>query len=144
MPLRTYDPKDIIVTIGGVPMSGFADGTFVNVERDNDMFTKVSGADGEISRAKSNDKGGVLTLTLSQTSMSNDVLSGIAVADELTNSGVVPIFVKDINSLSTFVSAFGWVKKQPAAEYGKVINNREWVVDLADLEVFIGGVLACE
>ena len=26
MAVRTYDPKQVIITVGGVPMSGFADG----------------------------------------------------------------------------------------------------------------------
>ena len=29
MAVRTYDPKQVIITVGGVPMSGFADGTFL-------------------------------------------------------------------------------------------------------------------
>jgi hypothetical protein len=139
MPVRTYDPKAVLVIIGGVPMSGFADGTFVAVERSNPTFTKVSGADGVVSRAKSNDRSGTLTLTLAQTSPSNDILSGIAVLDETKNLGVVPVLVKDISGRTTIVSAFGWVNKPAKAEFGKEIVNREWTLDLADLDVANGG-----
>ena len=55
MSVRTYDPKAVAVLIGGVPIGGFADGTFISVERDNDTFQKVSGSDGIVSRAKSNE-----------------------------------------------------------------------------------------
>lgn len=139
MPVRTYDPKQCLIIIGGVPMSGFADGTFVSVERSSDTFTKVSGADGIVSRAKTNDRSGTLTLTLAQTSPSNDVLSGFQIADELTNNGIVPVLIKDISGRSTYVSGFGWVRKPPTGEFGKEIADREWVLDLADLEVFTGG-----
>lgn len=139
MPVRTYDPKSVIITIGGIPMSGFADGAFVSVERSNDTFSKVSGADGIVSRAKSNDRSGSLTLTLAQTSPSNDFLSGVAVLDELSNRGVVPVAVTDISGRSRIVSAFGWVKKPAKAEFGKEISNREWVLDLADVDFFDGG-----
>jgi hypothetical protein len=139
MPVRTYDPKKCIVIIGGIPMGGFADGTFVMVERSNDAFTKVSGADGGVSRAKSNDISGTLTLTLAQTSPSNDILSGFAQLDEQSNNGVVPLAITDLGGRTTCVSGFGWVKKFPSIENGKEISNREWVLDCADLNIFIGG-----
>jgi hypothetical protein len=139
MPVRTYDPKQVLVLVGGVPMSGFADGTFVEVERTSDTFTKVSGADGIISRAKTNDRSGTIKLTLAQTSPSNDVITGFAVADELANAGVIPVLVKDNSGRSTFVSAFAWVKKPSTAPHGKEITNREWSFDCADLDMFVGG-----
>jgi hypothetical protein len=137
--LRTYDPKKVIVTVGGVPMSGYADGTFISVERDNDTWSKVSGADGAVSRAKSNDRTGTLTLTLQQTSPSNDVLSGFARVDEISNDGVVPISVTDLGGRTVIFSAFGWVQKPPTVEMAKEISNREWVLALADVEFFVGG-----
>jgi len=139
MAVRTYDPKQVLVIIGGIPMGGFADGAFVTVERTSDTFTKVSGADGIISRAKTNDRSGSLKFTIAQTSPSNDVLTGIAIADELTSDGVVPVLIKDNSGRSIFISAFGWVKKPPASEFAKDITNREWTMDLADLDVFVGG-----
>jgi hypothetical protein len=113
MSVRTYDPKQVLVIIGGIPMSGFADGTFVSVERTSDTFTKVSGADGIISRSKTNDRSGSLKFTSAQTSPSNDILTGIALADELANAGVVPVLIKDNSGRSVYVSAFGWVKNRP-------------------------------
>jgi hypothetical protein len=120
-------------------MSGFADGTFVTVERTTDTFSKTTGTDGFTSRAKSNDKSGSIKLTFAQTSPSNDILQGFALADEISNAGVVPVLVKDIGGRTVFVSAFGWIKKPPSVEFGKEISNREWDLDLADLQVFVGG-----
>ena len=53
MSVRTYDPKQVIITVGGVPMSGFADGTFLTVDRDDDQWAKVTGADGTSTCIKS-------------------------------------------------------------------------------------------
>lgn len=139
MPVRTYDPKKVAVLIGGVQMGGFADGIFITVERSNDSFSKVSGADGIVSRAKSNDVSGQITLTLAQTSPSNDVLSGFAQLDEQSNNGVVPVGIADFGGRTALVSAFAWVRKYPSVEDGKEINNREWVLDCADLNIFVGG-----
>jgi len=139
MPVHTFDPANVIVSIGGTPMSGFADGTFVIVSRDEDIFSKISGADGEVSRAKSNNRSGSLTLTLMQTSMSNDVLSAIAVLDEISNAGIVPVLVKEIGTSTILMAGEGWVKKMPDAAYSKNVENREWVLDLATVNMFEGG-----
>jgi len=138
MALRTYNPASVIISIGGVPMSGFADGTFLMIERDEDAFTKVTGADGYTTRVKSNNRCGSLTLTLKQSSPSNDVLSGFANLDELSNAGVVPILIRDISGTSTYFSATGWIRKYPSSEFAKELSNREWILDLADLDVFVG------
>ena len=139
MSVHTYDPANVIISIGGFPMSGFADGTFVTVARDEDIFAKVTGADGEVSRAKSNNRSGSLSLTLQQTSMSNDILSAIALTDEVSNAGVVPVLVKEIGTSTILMSGEGWVKKMPDAVFSKDVENREWVLDLATLNMFEGG-----
>jgi hypothetical protein len=141
MSVKSYDPKQVIVTVGGAPMSGFADGTFIAISRQNDAFTSVAGADGEVARAKSNDKRGEMTITLMQTSLSNDILSGIATLDEKSNLGVVPVIVKDLSGTTTFFSGTAWIRKIPDSEFGKEIANREWVLELADMDIFVGGVL---
>lgn len=139
MAVRSYDPKNVLVSIGGVPMSGFADGTFLEVSRDENAFTKVTGADGFTSRVKSNNRGGLMTLTLLETSPSNDVLSAYAALDEISGTGIVPVLIKDVSGTSLYFSATGWVQKLPDSTFGKDINNRAWTLDLADVDVFIGG-----
>lgn len=139
MPVRTYDPKQVILAIGGVPMSGYADGTFIRVSRSTDSFSKVSGADGVVSRSKSNDFSGEVVVTLAQTSPSNDVLSAFLAADELTNKGVLPILCKDMSGRSIHFTGFAWIRKPADAEYGKDIANREWTLDCADLVMGTAG-----
>lgn len=139
MSLKTYDPKQVLVLVGGVPMGGFTDGAFVSVSRDEDSFTKVVGADGETSRSKRNNRSGSMTLTLHQTSPSNDVLSALAIADELSNAGVVPVMVKDSSGRSILFSALGWIRKPADSSFSAEIEDREWVLDLADLDMSVAG-----
>lgn len=139
MALSTFDPASVIITVGGVPISGYADGTFALLTRSVDAWSMVTGADGLTTRVKSNNRSGTLTLTLTQTSPSNDVLSGFAVADELSNSGVVPILIKDLSGTTVLFSATGWVQKFPDVEYSNILTNREWILGLADIDVFVGG-----
>lgn len=139
MSVRTFDPKSVIVTIGGVPMSGYADGTFLEITADNQQWTKVIGADGFTTRVKSNDYGGVMTLTLSQSSPSNDVLSALLNVDKLSNAGVVPILIKDLSGTTVMFSASGWIQQFPDVTFGNEINNRAWILDLADMDILVGG-----
>ena len=139
MTVKTYDPKKVHIIIGGFEMVGFVDGTFFTITMDDDAYSKVTGADGETSRAKNNNNGALATLSLQQTSSSNDVLSGFALADRLSNSGIVPVVVKDSLGTTILFSAEGWVKRTPDAPFAKEISNRDWPFDLANVDTFIGG-----
>ena len=145
--VRTYDPKAVALIVGGVPIGGFADGTFLKVSRSSDSFTKITGVDGVVSRSHIHDRSGECTITLAQTSPSNDILSALYKVDEESNAGVVPILIKDNNPTlgsvgSTFVAAKAWIRKLPDAEYAKEVSNRDWVFDVDDFEIFEGGNLA--
>lgn len=141
MSLKTFDPKDVSVIIGGAIMQGFANGTFINVERAEDAYSTDVGADGEPLRVKSNNKMTTITLTLMQSSDSNSIISAFAILDEKSNAGVVPILIKDNGGDTLIVGGRGWVRKMANVEYGKESTNREWIFDLAESEMFVGGSL---
>lgn len=139
MSLSTFDPKSVLVSIGGAVMSGFADGEFLSITADNQQFSKVVGADGFTTRVKSNNYNGTLTLTLSQSSPSNDILSGFLNLDRISNLGVVPILIKDMSGTTTLFSAQAWIQQFPDVSYSNEISNRAWTFDLVDIDIFIGG-----
>lgn len=139
MGVKTYDPQKVALSLGGQIMSGFADGTFISIERDENSFEKVTGADGDVSRSKTANKSATLTLTLNQTSPSNDILSALAALDEVASSGVFPVILKDNSGTTVVSSGAGWIRKPPTSGFGKVIETREWVIDLAATIFFIGG-----
>lgn len=139
MALRTYDAKQVAVVIGGVICQAYADGEFVRVERNQDQFTLIKGADGESTRSKSNDRSGRITLILQQTSETNDLLAAIAVADEVSNNGIVPILVKDNSGNSLHTAAQAWLVKYPNSSYGKESGTKEWVFETDELITFPGG-----
>ena len=139
MGVKTYNSGEVSIIFAGIPFEGFADGTFVTIARNNPSFNDLVGSDGEGARAASNDKSGTVTVTLMQTSLTNDELSAIALLDELTGDGVAPLLVKD-NSGRTVASAeTAWLEKPADAEFGREISNREWVFKTDNLGLFIGG-----
>ena len=119
-------------------MSGFSDGTFLEVVRTEPTWNMVVGADGFVTRGKTNNFSGLVTLTLKQSSPSNDVLSGFMALDELTNAGIIPILIKDLSGNSTYFSGQGWVQQYANSTFGKDISDREWNIQLAALDLFVG------
>jgi hypothetical protein len=137
--IRTYDPNKVYVFAGPIPIGGFADGSSVKVIRSNDTFEKIEGIGGIISRSKTFNKSGEISFTLAQTSMSNDILSGLMLTDELSNSAIIPVTIYETGSKSLFVSAFAWIRRPTEVSFGKTLTDREWVFDAADIDIFVGG-----
>lgn len=135
----TYSAEAVEVIVGGFSMSGLADGTFVSIERDEQAYNKITGADGTVSRSRTGNRSGTITLTLQQTSPSNDVLSGLMIADEATDAGVVPCLIKDTSGRTLHYVSAAWVQQMPTQEFGKEISEREWVLDCARIDAFVGG-----
>lgn len=140
MATATYDPRNVTVLIGALIGSGFADGTFIQVERNNPTFTVISGASGETARVKSNDKTGKVTLTLMATSPLNDTLTGFMKADEIRNNGKFPLSIRELTGTTVLASLEAWVSKPPRVEYGKENGTREWEIEVGTLEMFVGGI----
>lgn len=137
--MKTYDPKLIQVIVGGRALSGFADGTFVEVARANDAWSLQMGTDGEGTRSKSNDKSGTITITLMQSASDNAYLSNLALLDELENAGIVPVMIKDAGGSSLHAAEQAYVKKTPDSEYSREAGPRVWVIETDNLQNFIGG-----
>ncbi len=140
MTIRTYDPSRVIITVGAATLSGLADDTFVSIEEVGDGVTSVSGADGEVARAMSSDRRAKITLTLQQTSASNDVLTRLMQTDRISGGfGLFPITIADLRGRTLFTSSEAWVVKMPQAEFGKEVGKREWNVETASSAYFLGG-----
>ena len=136
---KDYDPKKVVLTIGGHPVEGYADGTFITVSRNNQMWTLQSGASGETARSKSNDRSGTVEIVLMQTSVSNDVLSTKVKDDELNNSGKFVLGIDDEHGKTVIAGLESWVQQQPSTEFAKELSERTWIIETGDLEMFIGG-----
>lgn len=139
MSLGTYDPASVVVNVGGISLEGFANGTFVTASRSGDSYIDDTGADNRTTRIKQNDKSGSIVVTLSQSSPSNDYLSGLALLDETTGDGVVPVTVKDLSGTTLWFTPTAWIKAPSPGAFGKAITNREWTFRCADLMPFTGG-----
>lgn len=141
MAVKQYDFKEVIVITGTFQISGFFEGSTIDIEYNDDAFTIQVGADGEGTRSKSNNLSGKATLTLNQTSSSNAILMAYALADRATLSGIFPFNCKDNSpgGASFHTAQTMWVKKVPNAPYGVNSQSRVWVLETDTLLSFLGG-----
>lgn len=137
--VKTYDFKEVSVLFGGQQLTGFAEGDSVTVEHDAEDYTLQMGADGEGTRAKSNNLAATITLRMQQGSSSNDTLNGFRLADQVDNSGVQPFLVKDNNGTSLHFAEGAWVQKAPPAGFGNEAGEREWVLRTDKMVSNFGG-----
>lgn len=137
--VRTYDPKLVVVAFGPYQLTGYAEGTFIKLARNGNAFEKQKGADGSIDRVNKNAYDFTATLTLKQTSPSNEVLSGLLLADQIGNVGVLPLTVKDTGGTTLFAATQAWIAKDPDAEFGDSLSSREWTFETGPAANLVGG-----
>ncbi len=141
MALHQYDAKQVIVIIGVVPVSGYADGSFVSVENNEDAYTLLVGTDGEATRSRTNNNSSRITLTLQQGSLSNALLSGLHEIDKnsISGAGCFPVLIKDLQGTSMYAAEKAWIVKRPTAEFGREAGSREWIIETDNLALAIDG-----
>jgi hypothetical protein len=139
--LGTYRPDQVALIAVGVPVTGFAPGTFITAERNEDSFTLSVGSDGDACRTRTNNLSGRITFTLLQSSASNILLSAIANTDERSpaGDGILPSTVKDNSGTTLLTATKSWIVKPASVEYSNEATNREWVVETHELNMLVGG-----
>ena len=141
MASATYDPLLVLVSFKGIPISGYADGTFVKSERNEALFTQKVGAAGEVARARSRNMTGKITLTLLASSPINDLLSACYMLDEATNLGFGSFFIKELGGTTVAMAPCAYIEKLPSVEYAKEVGQREWVFLCDQLIENVGGLV---
>lgn len=126
--MRTYDASQTTVTVDGRFLTGFAEGSFVEWEKDEENFdTKVS-AQGEVGVAIRNNTLGTITVTLMQTS------PDVAFLKKLANTRkVFPIWVQTSGDTKEKVGGTqAMVKKTPDGTLSDEIEDREFEIQVFD------------
>lgn len=141
MALKNYSPDAISLSLNGIPISGFADGEFIRIEKESDAFADVVGTDGEVSRSRTNDDRATVTVMLMQTSDSNVLLSALHNLDKETpgGAGVGVLLIRDAQGNSLYTASECWISKEPDVSFDREPTSREWTLRCADLIAVHGG-----
>ena len=130
--MNTYNTLEIVAVWNGILIQGYMDGTFMTAEHDEDAVMKHTGAGGDVTRTINANKGGAVTFTLTQSSLTNNALSAAG-----TDKG--SLLVKDLHGTTLISAEESWVKKKARVEYAKEVTGREWIIDCAALAMTVAG-----
>lgn len=138
---RAHDPGQISLVIDTQLSSGFAKGSFVEMDRYEDAVKTDVGSDGEVTLIISQNHSGYFKATFQQSSPMHDYLTAKAQAMEqrLLAQAVFPVLLKDNNGSTIGQCKQGWVKKKTKATYSDGSENWEWTIDTGYLDNQPGG-----
>jgi hypothetical protein len=128
MAIKTYDPNELSIVIGNKAINGFAEDSSITIEF------------GTPTRFKLNKNVAKITLNLTQSSSSNDVLSSFVELDRVNNAGVFTIMIKDNSGTTLFASPECYIDQIPSVEFGNDNKDRSWTIIAIRPTKFIGGV----
>lgn len=143
--LGSYSPESVIVVLSNDnfahTISGYADGSFLNITRVIPHATLYTGADATNVRVTRNVRNVDITLTLHQSAESNDVLSALLLKDEQERNldWLFAITVKDTSGRSILSSTQAFIGTVPDQGFGTDIGTRDWVLHAVGSDTIIGG-----
>jgi len=85
MSVKTYDPAKYRIYFNGVLVEGYADGEFIKLAREVAVFSKSTGASGNTTRIKSNNKSATCKVTLQAESPTNYKFTNLLALDNNYN-----------------------------------------------------------
>jgi Protein of unknown function (DUF3277) len=136
--VKTYDPRMVALIIDGVQITGFAEEKMIAVKTHGDI-NKVVGADGEVARSMSANRTVDVTISLLETSQTNDFLSNLHELDINTGNGMVTFLLKDLNGTTLISAKQCWVKKYPEKDYTAKVKEIDWIIETGQADMFMGG-----
>jgi len=138
MDLANYSPEDVNCLAFGIPLNGFADGTFISISKDKVAYGSTETADGQVARLYTNSQTYTISLTFHRGSTSNDILTKLWQLDELSQVGKFPLFIKDLSGTDLFFSTNTWIEGVPNMVQSTNFDTRTWVLKSSQAVINIG------
>lgn len=133
MALKTFDPTQVVLTIGGTIANGWEE---IELEFDEDKWTFFTDNVNDATRVFNPNDLGTITINAQQTSSINDLLSVASNA-----KSIIPIVVIDASGRTVYTMTEGSVMKIPTVTFSKGtdLNTRDWPLKGKIDFAFIGG-----
>src|SRR5690606_1278462 len=131
-----YDHRFVAVIVNGRQIVGFAEGTFVEGERNTERYSADVGAKGEVTRVRTADDTGNITITLKHNSPSNSYLYELWRQQANPSAEPITILVPDRNFDRDVSIGRSQCKivNLPAISRGDEVEDAEWEFLVADYD----------
>ncbi len=145
--LRQYSPLKVVgswVTPTPLGVIDILDGAvntgdFVAIETDVDAWTREADLAGNATRVRNYNKGGRVRVTLSASSPTNTRLSQAAAADEISESVVGALVLRDLNGNTVVECDGAFLVDIPDFSFGSERGSRTWTWECAAVRMVLGG-----
>jgi hypothetical protein len=128
-PLTIHDFKNIVLTIDGRQVIGLWEGDdAVMVERQTDLGTPLTGADGASVVSITADQSANVTIKLMPNSAMNSYLEQAVKRMRMGSQRVLTIGLRDTSTGEGGGCSSAVVIKEPSKSYGGNATEREWVI----------------
>ena len=128
-----YDSKFVTVSLGGVPLSGFSDADKITLAPLEDEVVEYVGSDSEVTISYTNNPVYRATITLAQSSQSNDYLDSLCQA-----RATFSFQTNDLNGTSLVVG-LAWIFRAPDLSFAKASGTRAWQLGVQVTTIRQGG-----
>lgn len=141
----TYSPKKVSFVVSNDDVNhivtGYAEDTGIAVEPNGGRAELYVDMQGTPSRVMDANRSRNVTITLSQTSVSNDILWLLAERDEEygDDRGLFEAILKDASGRSLYSDSSAFIVSDPSENFGSSMETLEWVIALPDPSAYIGG-----
>ena len=126
-----YDPKKVTVIYDGMVITGFADDSMIEAEKNEDNITPHVGVLGEVSIAINADNTGTVTMSLANTSPFIKIL-----AEKARANTIAPLAIVDMNQNGVNVGGTeAIIIKAPNVTIGKEVESQEVQFFVADYTI---------
>lgn len=143
--LGNYSPESMVIVLSKGDfvhtITGYADGTFLTIDRITPASELYVGADLSTGRVKRRNKASTITLTLMQHAASNAVMQALQRADEdddIGNEWVFAITIKDLSGTGVWSSNQAFIATNPSTTFSTTTETRDWVIQAVSLSANIG------
>lgn len=133
--LWQYDPSKIVAIFNGLILSGFSDGSFIDVEHRRNAWEVYVGTTGAVARCRTRDDTGKASVTILAQAPVNELLIAMAYDDAADWQGSGPFKLKDLNGSVVAFAVEAWPVKVPKVTRSKQSDVMVWEFAFADFDV---------
>ncbi|AGR89484.1 hypothetical protein [Pseudomonas phage vB_PaeM_RP7] len=124
----TYAPEDVRLIISEFECVGVVS---VEVAWDMEVYRKVVGIRGQVTRVRNLNQSARMRVELLQTSDTNDVLFDILTQDRVNQSGRLDLALADNNGDTIIYTNNAWISGHPQTRRSLGFDNPVWTIEIA-------------
>lgn len=141
----SFSPDSLTVVISSGEfdhiLTNYAEGSFITISPATESWTPTVGAQGEDYRVHQPSRAVTVTVNLSQTSHSNDILYLLHELDRESKEGFFNMTIKDISGTTLYTDQWSYIQTRPEQAFtgGGTLESREWQIRMPSPDENVGG-----